>query len=65
MFSEFSGCVERASIDEAYIDLTEEVKKRMELMGAEKITEDKLANTHAVGFEVKEEDKDKSGELVT
>ena len=29
VLSKFSNCVERASVDEAYIDLTEEVEARL------------------------------------
>ncbi|XP_033115936.1 DNA polymerase eta-like [Anneissia japonica] len=47
----FSNCVERASIDEAYIDLTEAVQQRMERMQGESVTFDMLPNTHVVGWD--------------
>ncbi|CAH1791744.1 unnamed protein product [Owenia fusiformis] len=47
----FSDCVERASVDEAYIDLTEEVQKRLNTAGNDSVTLDKLPCTHVTGFE--------------
>ncbi|XP_052105521.1 DNA polymerase eta-like [Mytilus californianus] len=47
VLSKFSNCVERASIDEAYIDLTEEVKRRMDKRAQTEL----LQNTHIVGFD--------------
>lgn len=47
VLSKFSDCVERASVDEAYIDLTEEVKRRMDKRAQPEL----LQNTHIVGFE--------------
>lgn len=64
VFSKFSSCVERASIDEAYIDLTDEVEQRLAVMG-EKVTQDLLPNTHVIGFEDKSLDKDKEGLNIT
>ena len=52
VLSRFSNCVERASIDEAYIDLTEEVKRRLDI----KPEPDQLQNTFVVGH-------DKEGKL--
>ncbi|XP_014662519.1 PREDICTED: DNA polymerase eta-like isoform X2 [Priapulus caudatus] len=46
----FSNCVERASIDEAYIDLTETVHERTQA-GTDRIKQDMLSNTHVIGFE--------------
>ncbi|XP_050406502.1 DNA polymerase eta isoform X1 [Patella vulgata] len=54
VFSKFSSCVERASVDEAYIDLTDEVEKRMEEQNISNVTPDKLQNTFIVGFDQKE-----------
>ncbi|XP_071963079.1 DNA polymerase eta-like [Antedon mediterranea] len=51
----FSDCVERASIDEAYIDLTDVVQKRLERLQGERITFDMLPNTHVVGWDGNEE----------
>ncbi|XP_045176229.2 DNA polymerase eta-like [Mercenaria mercenaria] len=56
VLSRFSNCVERASVDEAYIDLTEEVEKRLSSLSQDRVTIDKLPNTHVVGF-----NKDKDG----
>ncbi|XP_035685289.1 DNA polymerase eta-like [Branchiostoma floridae] len=47
----FSRCVERASIDEAYIDLTEEVMKRLEERGPDSVTVDMLSSTHVAGWQ--------------
>lgn len=51
VLSQFSDCVERASVDEAYIDLTGEVEKRMSVLSQERVSLDKLPNTHVVGFD--------------
>lgn len=45
---EFSECVQRASVDEAYIDLTEAVEKR--LASKAKVTAAQLENTFVVGY---------------
>lgn len=50
VLSKFSDCVERASIDEAYIDLTEEVQKRMDTLGSDNISPEQLPNTFIVGW---------------
>lgn len=44
----FSLLLERASVDEAYLDITESVEKRI-LSQTKKITEDHLKNTFVVG----------------
>ncbi|ESO84458.1 hypothetical protein LOTGIDRAFT_222102 [Lottia gigantea] len=54
VFSKFSDCVERASIDEAYIDMTTEVEKRLEQFGSSQITPDKLSNSFVVGHDEKD-----------
>lgn len=54
VLTQFSKCVERASIDEAYIDLTEEVDKRMASLEARQIDAQMLANTHVIGYEPEE-----------
>ncbi|XP_035212812.1 DNA polymerase eta-like [Stegodyphus dumicola] len=46
---EFSDCVERASIDEAYLDLTSIIQKKMQ--EAAPVTPDQLPNTFVVGWE--------------
>lgn len=51
VLSKFSSCVERASIDEAYIDLTQEVGKRLAGLGTgEVITASQLPNTFVEGW---------------
>lgn len=59
MLSKFSQCVERASIDEAYIDLTEEVERRLRTM--DKVEADNLRNTFIVGYDKPSEGVDKEG----
>lgn len=44
----FTNLLERASVDEAYLDITEEVKKRLG-QGLDQIKIEKLANTFVVG----------------
>ena len=59
VLSQFSKCVERASIDEAYIDLTEEVNRRIEEEKVKVLAKD-LSNTHVSGFDdASKEDKGK------
>ncbi|XP_064622676.1 DNA polymerase eta-like [Lineus longissimus] len=53
----FSKCVERASIDEAYIDVTTEVEARMKELA--QIEDHQLPNTFVVGWEGDEKDKAK------
>ncbi|GBM53449.1 DNA polymerase eta [Araneus ventricosus] len=48
----FSDCVERASIDEAYLDLTEVITARME--SDIRVTADQIPNTFVIGWEDKE-----------
>ena len=60
VLSEFGRCVvERASIDEAYVDMTQEVNARLVAMETGKITTDQLPNTFVVGWEA--EDRRKTG----
>ncbi|KAI8486930.1 hypothetical protein Bbelb_354380 [Branchiostoma belcheri] len=56
----FSRCVERASIDEAYIDLTEEVMKRMEERGPDCVTVDMLSSTHVGGWQTETDGQNSS-----
>uniref|UniRef100_T1ILF2 DNA polymerase eta n=1 Tax=Strigamia maritima TaxID=126957 RepID=T1ILF2_STRMM len=49
VLTRFSEFVERASIDEAYIDLTLEIQKRFKV--SKRITGQDLLNTHVVGLE--------------
>ncbi|XP_067006969.2 DNA polymerase eta [Anabrus simplex] len=47
---EFCDCVEKASVDEAYLDLTKTVEKRMLSLNGTAVTPAMLANTFVVGF---------------
>lgn len=49
----FTTWLERASVDEAYLDITENVNKRLKEMneGSFSLTPDKLVNCYAVGYE--------------
>lgn len=49
----FTGILERASVDEAYLDVTDEVLHKMQ-NGIDDITVDKLKNTHVVGYEMED-----------
>ena len=49
VLSQFSDCVERASVDEAYIDLSQEVDKR--LAEHSQVTASQLPNTFVVGWD--------------
>ena len=52
IFSEFTDIIERASIDEAFLDVSELVAKRIEICGLENslITPESVPNTHVPGF---------------
>lgn len=55
---DFSGCVERASIDEAYIDLTNVIEGKLKQLDGKKLTPDLLPSTWVVGYDIPEsEDK--------
>lgn len=45
---QFSDCVQRASVDEAYIDVTEAVEQRISSLG--RVQPSQLATTFVVGF---------------
>ncbi|CAL1270242.1 unnamed protein product [Larinioides sclopetarius] len=51
----FSDCVERASIDEAYLDLTEVINARME--NDIRVTADQIPNTFVIGWEDKDNER--------
>nr|XP_018913087.1 PREDICTED: DNA polymerase eta-like [Bemisia tabaci] len=60
VFSEMCQCVERASIDEAFIDLTDVVEKRL----SQPVSVGQLPNTFVVGFtpsEVNDNEEGKKG----
>jgi DNA polymerase eta len=44
------GCVERASIDEAYIDMTDEITRRLNISSFA-VQKNQLPNTIVAGFE--------------
>ena len=48
--SQFSDCVERASVDEAYIDLTDKVDERIKDEPTLRVTADLIKNTSIVGY---------------
>ena len=51
VLSEFTDVIERASIDEAFLDVTELVAKRVEMCGLENsITPESVPNIHVPGF---------------
>lgn len=52
ILSEFTDIIERASIDEAFLDVTELVAKRIEMCGLENsiITPESVPNTQVTGF---------------
>ncbi|GFR09512.1 DNA polymerase eta [Trichonephila clavata] len=51
----FCDCVERASIDEAYLDLTEVINARMQ--NDIRVSADQIPNTFVIGWEDKENNK--------
>ena len=58
VLSRFSKCIERASVDEAYIDLTSEVDRRMADMDPHSITTKHLQNTFVVADEFNRDSTD-------
>ena len=60
VLSKFSNCVERASVDEAFIDLTEEVEARLATVGGDIVTTSQLPNTFVSGYDDKKESENKS-----
>ncbi|KAJ9574845.1 hypothetical protein L9F63_008005, partial [Diploptera punctata] len=63
VFCQFSDCVQRASVDEAYIDITQAVDKRMKSFS--QIKPSQLATTYVVGFCETSNDEDKRLEGLT
>lgn len=52
VFSQFCHCVERASIDEAYFDLTNEIETKLKTQDPDILSlADKLRNTYVIGWE--------------
>jgi len=62
VMSQFSTCVERASIDEAYLDVTKEAEERLKSLTSSGVSVDQLANTFVEGWEVNEEETEKEDE---
>ncbi|XP_028393439.1 DNA polymerase eta-like [Dendronephthya gigantea] len=46
----FADVCERASVDEAYLDLTELVKKKLEMISLEELVDKTLACSHVIGY---------------
>lgn len=59
---DYSDCIERASIDEAYIDFTNVIEERMTTLAGGKFTPQMLTSTWIVGCD-KTESEDKQGKL--
>lgn len=51
IFSKFCSCVERASVDEAYLDLTMEVTQRMTAMAESQVKDVQLSNTFVEAYD--------------
>ena len=49
--SRFSSCVKRASVDQAYLDVTDDVIRSLKILGDAQIIPDQLANTYVEGYE--------------
>ncbi|RUS78734.1 hypothetical protein EGW08_013485, partial [Elysia chlorotica] len=64
VFSKFCSCVERASVDEAYLDLTVEVSQRLKAMGDSDVLPEQISNTFVEGYDHGPEGKNKWLELV-
>ncbi|XP_074652840.1 DNA polymerase eta-like [Tubulanus polymorphus] len=56
VLSQFSACVERASVDEAYIDITDEAEIRLKSLSEnnKSLTGNMLPNTHIIGYDDKQ-----------
>ena len=50
IFSEFTDIIERASVDEAFLDVSDLVTKRIKAYGTDTITAERVPNTHVPGF---------------
>ncbi|GFN97064.1 DNA polymerase eta-like [Plakobranchus ocellatus] len=51
VFSKFCSCVERASVDEAFLDITTEVSQRLKAMAGSCTVVEQIPNTFVEGFE--------------
>ena len=54
ILARFSDHIERASIDEAYLDITKCVHRRIEQMGFQQVEASMLPHTHVAGFSLSE-----------
>ena len=54
VLSRFSSCIERASIDEAYIDISDAVSERIGQLGTTKVLPSMLPSTHVAGCSLEE-----------
>ncbi len=59
VLQKFSNCVERASIDEAYLDLTDIVNAKMSEVDGTSVGPAQLPNTHVVGWDGQDDIGDK------
>ncbi len=50
VLSRFSSIIERASIDEAFLDITAMVEKRIDGLGFNEVNPNSLPSTHVAGF---------------
>lgn len=62
VMSQFSTCLERASIDEAYLDVTKEAEERLKSATFRSVTIDQVPNTFIEGWGAKEEDDEEDEE---
>ena len=51
VLNKFCSCVERASVDEAYIDMTTEVTERMTQMTCSSVDISQIPNTFVEGYD--------------
>uniref|UniRef100_A0A0B6ZJQ7 DNA polymerase eta n=1 Tax=Arion vulgaris TaxID=1028688 RepID=A0A0B6ZJQ7_9EUPU len=51
VFGKFCSCVERASIDEAFLDLSEEVTLRLKNLGDSQVRSEQISNTFVEGYD--------------
>lgn len=61
ILSRFSDHIERASIDEAYLDITNCVHRRIQQMEFQRVEASMLPNTHVAGFSPSGVDSDSKG----
>jgi len=54
ILAKFSDCIERASIDEAFLDITECVHKRIQQLGFQRVKASMLPGTHVAGYHGRE-----------